>query len=57
MGGAAIRKGRKMPGRMGTDKITIKNLKIAKVDAQNNILAIKGAIPGRKGTLLEISSK
>ncbi len=48
-------KGRKMPGRMGFDRITVKNLKIAKVDVQNNILAIKGAIPGHRGTLLEIN--
>lgn len=47
-------KGRKMPGRMGFDRITVKNLKIAKIDAENNILAIKGAIPGYRGTLLEI---
>jgi len=47
-------KGRKMPGRMGTDRITVKNLKIAKIDIENNILAITGAIPGRRGTLLEI---
>lgn len=47
-------KGRKMPGRMGFDRVTVKNLKIAKIDAQNNILALKGAIPGHRGTLLEI---
>lgn len=47
-------KGRKMPGRMGYDRVTVKNLKIAKIDAENNILAIKGAIPGHRGTLLEI---
>jgi len=47
-------KGKKMPGRMGYVRVTIKNLKIAKVDPENNLLAIKGAIPGRKGTLLEI---
>ncbi len=54
MGGASIRKGRRMPGRMGADRITVKNLKIAKVDLQNNIIAIRGAVPGRKGTLMEI---
>ncbi len=54
MGGASIRKGRKMPGRMGAERVTVKNLKIVKVDSQNNILAIKGAVPGRKGTLMEI---
>jgi len=48
-------KGRKMPGRMGSDRVTVKNLKIAKIDKENNILAIKGAIPGKKGTLLEIT--
>jgi len=47
-------KGRKMPGRMGSDRITIKGLKIIKIDPKNNLIAIKGAIPGRRGTLLEI---
>jgi len=47
-------KGRKMPGRMGVERVTVKNLKIAKVDLENNLLAVKGAVPGRKGTLLEI---
>jgi len=47
-------KGRKMPGRMGFERITVKNLKIASIDAQNNVLALKGAIPGHRGTLLEI---
>jgi len=47
-------KGRKMPGRMGADRITVKNLEIAQIDKENNKIAIKGAIPGRRGTLLEI---
>ncbi|TSC94362.1 MAG: large subunit ribosomal protein L3 [Parcubacteria group bacterium Licking1014_1] len=47
-------KGRKMPGRMGYERISVKNLKIAKVDLENNLLALKGAVPGRRGTLLEI---
>jgi len=47
-------KGKKMPGRMGTERITVKNLKVAKIDVENNIIMIKGAIPGRRGTLLEI---
>lgn len=50
-------KGKKMPGRMGADRKTIKNLKIVQVDAKNNILAIKGAIPGRRNTLLQIQSQ
>jgi len=48
-------KGIKMAGRMGSDRTTIKNLKIIKVDKENNIIAVKGAVPGRRGTLLEIS--
>jgi len=47
-------KGRKMPGRMGTERVTIKNLKIVQVDSENNLLALKGAVPGRRGTLVEI---
>ncbi|MBI2481982.1 MAG: 50S ribosomal protein L3 [Candidatus Vogelbacteria bacterium] len=47
-------KGVRMPGRMGGDRITIKRLKIIKVDKDNNLLYIGGAIPGRQGTLLEI---
>lgn len=47
-------KGKKMPGRMGTERTTVKNLKVAKVDVENNIIMIKGAIPGHRGTLLEI---
>ena len=39
---------------MGSERITIKNLEIKKVDKDKNILAIKGAIPGKRGTLLEI---
>jgi len=47
-------KGRKMAGRMGHERTTIKNLKIAKVSPEENLLAVKGAVPGKKGTLLEI---
>ena len=49
-------KGRKMPGRMGNERVTIKNLEIIKIDKENNLIAVKGAVPGRRGTLLEISS-
>ncbi len=47
-------KGRKMPGRMGAERVTVKNLKIVKVDKENNLIAVKGAIPGHRGTLVEI---
>ena len=49
-------KGMKMAGRMGGDKVTVKNLEIIEVDKENNLIAIKGAIPGRKGTLVMIKS-
>ncbi len=47
-------KGKKMPGRMGSQRTTIKNLKIVKIDKDNNLIAVKGAIPSRRGTLVEI---
>ena len=47
-------KGKKMPGRMGGERVTVKNLKVIKIDKENNLLAVEGAVPGRKGTLLEI---
>jgi len=47
-------KGRKMPGRMGVDRVSVKGLKIVKVDLKNNIIAVKGAVPGHRGTLVEI---
>jgi large subunit ribosomal protein L3 len=49
-----VPKGMRMAGRMGSDNITVKNLKIIAVDTDNNLLMIKGAIPGRKGTVVEV---
>ena len=49
-------KGRRMPGRMGYDRVTVSNLKIIKIDKENNIMAVRGAVPGRRGTLLEIKT-
>jgi large subunit ribosomal protein L3 len=43
-----------MAGRMGGDRITVKNLKIVQIDALQNQILISGAIPGRRGTLVEI---
>ncbi|MFH0739720.1 MAG: 50S ribosomal protein L3 [bacterium] len=48
--------GKRMPGHMGVVRISVRNLKIVKIDAENNIIAIKGAIPGSRGTLIEITS-
>lgn len=47
-------KGKRMPGHMGTDRITVKGLKIVDVDIYNNLLAISGAIPGPKKGLVQI---
>lgn len=46
--------GMRMAGRMGGKRISTRGLKIVKIDKENNMLAIKGAVPGRRGTLLEI---
>ena len=47
-------KGKKMPGQMGNKKITIQNLEIVIVDAENNLLLVKGAVPGPKKSLVTI---
>ena len=47
-------KGKKMPGHMGSKKITIQNLEIVKVDTENNLLLVKGAVPGPKKALVTI---
>jgi len=47
-------KGRKMPGRTGGERTTVKNLKIVKIDKDNNLIAVKGAVVGISGGLVEI---
>ena len=47
-------KGKKMAGRMGSDRVTVKGLKVIKIDKENNLLIIKGAVPGRIGSVVEI---
>ena len=47
-------KGMRMAGRMGADRVSVRNVKVVKVDVENKILALKGAVPGRRGTLVEI---
>lgn len=49
-----INKGRRMSGHMGNERVSVKGLKIEKVDLENNLLVLRGAVPGRRGTLLEI---
>jgi len=49
-----IFRGKKMPGHMGTDTVTVRNLDVVKIDAEQNLLLVKGAVPGAKGALLTI---
>jgi large subunit ribosomal protein L3 len=49
-----VMKGKKMPGRMGAERVTVSGLTVALVDVENNLLGIKGAIPGPKKGLIEV---
>jgi len=49
--------GKKMPGRMGGERVTVKNLKVVKIDKEHNLVALEGAVPGKNGTVVEISSQ
>ena len=49
-----VMKGKKLPGHMGVAKVTVQNLEIVRVDAENNLILLKGAVPGVKGGLVTI---
>jgi large subunit ribosomal protein L3 len=49
-----IFKGKALPGHMGAEKVTVQNLEVVKIDAENNLIALKGAIPGPKGGIVYI---
>lgn len=51
-----VMKGKKLPGHMGNVKVTVQNLEIVKVDAEKNLILVKGAIPGNKGGLVVIKN-
>lgn len=53
-GPSRVFKGKKLPGHMGADNVTVQNLDVVKVDEENNLLLVKGAVPGQKGGLLVI---
>lgn len=53
-GNQRVLKGTRMGGRMGGDRITIKNLTVLQVNEKENLLVISGAVPGRKGTVVEV---
>ena len=52
---AKVHKGKKMAGRLGGKKTTIKNLEVIYIDSKDNLLVIKGSVPGKSGNLLSIS--
>ena len=52
---AKVHKGKKMAGRLGGSKATIKNLEVIYVNTKDNLLVIKGSVPGKSGNLLSIS--
>lgn len=54
--GGRVIKGMRMAGRMGGERVTVKNLKIIAVNKDENVILVRGAVPGRKGTLVEVRS-
>lgn len=55
-GGGKVFKGKKLPGRMGGQKVTVQRLTIVRVDAERNLILIKGGIPGPKGNFMVIKN-
>lgn len=53
---ARVFKGKKLPGHMGADNVTIQNLDVVRVDSERNLILVKGAVPGPKGGLLVIKN-
>jgi large subunit ribosomal protein L3 len=51
---ARIFKNKKMPGQYGNEQVTVQNLKVVKIDAEKNLIAVKGAVPGAKDGILFI---
>lgn len=52
--GGRVAKGIRMAGRMGSDKVTVRNLKVIQVHLETNELVVSGAVPGKRGTLVEV---
>ncbi len=51
-----VLRGTKMPGHMGSETVTVRNLEVVKIDVEQNLLIVKGAVPGGKGALLTVRS-
>ena len=54
--GGRVAKGMRMAGRLGHDRVTVKNLRVLAIDAATNEIIVSGAVPGARGTLLEVVS-
>jgi len=55
-GPARVFKGTKRPGRMGGERVTVQNLEVVRIDPEKNLLIVKGAVPGPKGSLVIVKS-
>ena len=53
---ARIKKGKKMPGRLGGEQVTVQNLTVAKIDLEKNVMLIKGNVPGAKNSFVQITA-
>ena len=51
---ARVFKGMRLPGHMGCDRVTVKNLQVVRVDQEHNLILVKGAVPGGKGALVSV---
>ena len=49
---ARVHKGKKMAGHMGVDRVTVKNLRVVKIDSEKNLIMVKGAVPGHRNSLV-----
>ncbi|WRS27471.1 50S ribosomal protein L3 [Oscillospiraceae bacterium MB08-C2-2] len=50
-----VMKGKKLPGHMGAEQVTVQNLDVVKIDAENNLIALRGAVPGPKGGIVYLT--
>ena len=53
---ARVFPGKRLPGHMGFVRVTVQNLTVVKVDTENNLIAVKGAVPGSKGTIITLAN-
>ena len=51
-----VMKGKKMPGHMGSVQVTVQNLEVVRIDTENNVILVKGSVPGPKKSLVTLKS-